>query len=165
MKCSDFEQRFHQLLDDRLSPEDDLELLSHAEQCAECDRDLVIWSKIDSVFADQPAAVSMTVSSSFRDRVFWRAASVVGAVAAAILFVVLLNPFMPKQPKTFAQSRPTAVQSPVVDPIQWWESVQGQDWLAGTMPAVRSMQNGVAPLGRSFKHAVTILTRTGAKAS
>jgi hypothetical protein len=36
MKCTDFEHRLNQLLDDRLRPESDPQLLAHAEGCFDC---------------------------------------------------------------------------------------------------------------------------------
>lgn len=36
MKCTDFENRLNELLDDRLSPQEDAALLSHAENCLDC---------------------------------------------------------------------------------------------------------------------------------
>lgn len=36
MKCTDFENRLNELLDDRLSPQEDAALVSHAENCLDC---------------------------------------------------------------------------------------------------------------------------------
>jgi hypothetical protein len=36
--------------------------------------------------------------------------------------------------------------------------VQRRDWVGNTMPTVRTVQEGVAPLGRTLMRAVTILT-------
>jgi hypothetical protein len=48
-----------------------------------------------------------------------------------------------------------------VDPVGWWRDVQDRDWVSQTMPTVRSMQEGVAPLGRTLMRAMTILTTGG----
>ena len=48
-----------------------------------------------------------------------------------------------------------------LDPASWWRSVQDRDWVGQTMPAVRSVREGVAPLGRSLMRAVTILAIGG----
>jgi hypothetical protein len=45
-----------------------------------------------------------------------------------------------------------------LDALEWWASVRERDWMAETMPVVRSVQRGVAPLGRSLLQAVTVLT-------
>ena len=45
-----------------------------------------------------------------------------------------------------------------VGPAAWWGRLQNRDWIDRTMPAVQSVRDGVAPLGRSFVRAVTILT-------
>ena len=47
------------------------------------------------------------------------------------------------------------------DPTDWWRRVHGRDWFGETMPVVRSVGEGVAPLGRSLLQAVTILTIGG----
>jgi hypothetical protein len=48
-----------------------------------------------------------------------------------------------------------------LDPAGWWRSVQDRDWVSQTMPAVQSVKQGVAPIGRSLMRAVTILTTGG----
>jgi hypothetical protein len=48
-----------------------------------------------------------------------------------------------------------------LDPALWWRSVQDRDWVGQTMPAVQSVKDGVAPIGRSLIRAVTILTMGG----
>lgn len=48
-----------------------------------------------------------------------------------------------------------------LDPAGWWRSVQDRDWVGQTMPAVQSVKQGVAPIGRSLLRAVTILTTSG----
>jgi hypothetical protein len=41
MKCTDFEDRLNELLDDRLSPQNDATLIAHANSCADCREVLV----------------------------------------------------------------------------------------------------------------------------
>ena len=36
MKCTDFENRLNELLDDRLAPQDDASVVAHANSCADC---------------------------------------------------------------------------------------------------------------------------------
>ncbi|NND96064.1 MAG: hypothetical protein HKN47_01905 [Pirellulaceae bacterium] len=48
-------------------------------------------------------------------------------------------------------------KSPDMDPSLWWRRIQSRDWIAQTMPAMQSVRDGVAPLGRSLVNAVTIL--------
>ena len=48
-----------------------------------------------------------------------------------------------------------------MDPALWWRSVQDRDWVGQTMPMVKSVQEGVAPIGRSLMRAVTMLTIGG----
>lgn len=48
-----------------------------------------------------------------------------------------------------------------LDPAIWWQGVRNRDWVGHTMPAIESVQRGVAPLGRTLIRAVTILTTGG----
>lgn len=43
MLCSEFEERFHTLLDDRCDPNDDSVISGHASQCAQCRNNLNSW--------------------------------------------------------------------------------------------------------------------------
>lgn len=61
-----------------------------------------------------------------------------------------------------ASSEQSASEDPlklaaVWTPTQWWMSVAEDDWVTETMPAVDSMREGVAPIGRSMRRAMTIL--------
>tara|TARA_R110002049_G_scaffold2750_8_gene22159 strand:- start:78294 stop:78959 length:666 start_codon:yes stop_codon:yes gene_type:complete len=109
-------------------------------------------------------------------------------VAAAVMFVMILPRTEPSnqpngpQPSLSDSSSPLDSSSPsssmtaaastvtiatsandssihsTVDAAQWWQDVQQRDWVAQTMPTVRSVREGVAPLGRSILQAVSILT-------
>lgn len=52
-----------------------------------------------------------------------------------------------------------------IDASNFWQHVQERDWIQRTMPTVmptvQSIQDGVAPIGRSFADAVRILTTGG----
>ena len=88
------------------------------------------------------------------------------AIAAVILFAVV--GFLPTKPANqpiiagASASSAALVQTPgELDPVLWWQSVQDRDWVQETMPTVRSVRQGVAPLGRTLVRAVTILTIGG----
>ncbi|TWU01083.1 anti-sigma factor [Stieleria varia] len=111
------------------------------------------------------------------------------AAAIALLIIAVRPSTTPQQTAAVVTSRPqssetntvpppTAATSTIVSSIdsqhgpstpdadqallarQWIESMQGRDWMAETMPAVQSVGQGVAPLGRSLMQAVTILTQS-----
>jgi hypothetical protein len=58
-------------------------------------------------------------------------------------------------------NRPLRAAGPALAAEQWWQRVGGQEWVDRTVPAMRSVRDGVAPLGRSFIQAVTILAGGG----
>jgi hypothetical protein len=100
-----------------------------------------------------------------------------GLAAAVLLAVVLRSSFatsdgqgaiaqasLSRSPSSIAGHDGGAAASLVaadVDPTNWWRQVHGRDWFGETMPAVRRVREGVAPLGRSLLQAVTILTIGG----
>ena len=44
---------------------------------------------------------------------------------------------------------------------KWWNDVQPASWVNQTMPTVRSVKQGVAPIGRTIVRAMTLLTVGG----
>ena len=156
MNCDDFSQRLQWLLDERLRLESDRRLQRHARQCELCRGQLDAWQQIASIM---PAAPDR------RQR--GRSLALCGLAAAALIaLVVHWNLTGPRG--TIADRSehplggdPVAVASRDVDPVLWWQGMQDRDWVAQTMPAVRNLREGVAPLGRSLLQAVTILTLGG----
>lgn len=156
MNCSDFEQRMQQRIDEGLSLVNDDLLAAHARWCDQCRVQMVLWQQIDSVLLeDQSIPKAMPHRSGERRDATW---AIMIAVAA-----VLLLAFFAAQPSDDVAT-PTAFRPPeagdeyvVVDPVLWWRNVQDQDWIGQTMPAVHSVRDGVAPLGRSLLQAVAIL--------
>ena len=176
MNCNTFHDRLQQSLDCRRRPEADAELVQHTEHCPACRQRLEVWQSVAKLMhqLDHP-------QSSSRDRAEHRPARhwvAVGAVAAACLMVLL---------PTLLRDRPSPTISPTSDvvsgserfmgqtgfmgqneflasidlqrdPAQWWLRVQRGDWVGSTMPTVRTVQEGVAPLGRTLMRAMTILT-------
>lgn len=48
MRCDDFSQRFHEVLDARQSPWDDSDMRDHAIECRECEEMLVTWGELET---------------------------------------------------------------------------------------------------------------------
>ncbi len=187
MKCEDFDRSMQQSLDDRLRPSSDARLLRHADRCQRCRCQLEAWQRIVEVLpsADRTMASAVSIApenstgrvvsqdvtlpgSRNSGRLSWVAMS-----AAAVVLLAFMTPWSFEQPE-HSRSSPTTEFSGAgvesgevlladdkVDPVGWWRVVQDRDWVAQTMPAVRSVRDGVAPLGRSLLRAVTILTVGG----
>ena len=167
MNCDRFDQRMNVLLDEYQSIADDPALQSHVLDCDSCHQKMRIWQQIDSIGVSQPTEFSNRGLS-------WSRAS---AVAAALLVAVFASwsflggdmvtarvesPALALQQEAAPTLRDDAEmlqpRENRLDPSQWWESVEPQQWIAQTMPTVRTVQESVAPLSRSFKQAVEILT-------
>ncbi len=181
MNCDEFDQRMQQLIDARTALADDEQLTAHANGCPDCGERMYWWGQIDSVvptavqspdpsfagdrFADAgfagASSIGADVSSARRKNLF--AWSMFAAVAAGLLVAFVLGSSRHEANRTpVAKQLPTSVDQHIdVDPARWWRDVQDRDWISQTMPAVQSVRDGVAPLGRSIKHAVAILTTGG----
>jgi hypothetical protein len=165
MNCHQFAARLQQTLDDRRRPEADLQLRDHTTHCSDCRRQLQAWQQISGVISRQPESGR-------------RRSPVACGLAAAILLAVVLRLSVggldgdsSLSSASLSVSPPSAAE-PVVDTTaslivadtdatNWWRQVHGRDWFGETMPVVRSVREGVAPLGRSLLQAVTILTIGG----
>ena len=164
MNCDEFLQRLHQRLDHRKSIDDDHELCQHASRCESCGAQLAAWRQIASVIPR--TAPAPTPGTGGRSRI-GKAVSVIAGLAAAILLVVIFAPrgWQSDPPVAAKSDSPTetalASSGSQLDPTIWWQSVQDRDWVGQTMPTVKSVQEGVAPIGRSLMRAVTILTIGG----
>lgn len=152
ISCNEFHVRLQEQLDKRLPPESDSRLKHHADRCWECRQQLRTWQQIAGVIPD-------------RRRRGYRRSTVAGGLAAAAGLLILfrpdptmIDPNRGAPPSAVEPSGMVASHSPGSEPHVWWQRVQGQEWVAQTMPAVRSVRDGVAPLGRSLMQAVTILT-------
>ncbi|TWU57485.1 hypothetical protein [Rubripirellula reticaptiva] len=164
-RCAQFEQRMHERLDQRRPLSADAVLTSHADHCARCQQTLDAWRSIDlalpsprpaansaSVLRPQSLSTSQTSSLSLA----WI------ALAAMVLATMTGLAFYSNQPVApTAQAYVPAVPNELLehaDPVAWWNEARDRDWISQTMPTVRSVREGVAPLGRSLIRAVTILT-------
>lgn len=191
MNCQQFEDRFHDVLDHRQLPAADSSLQNHAAECKRCEQQLDAWCALESTFESslerplrQPEyqlfGAEIVAPSNARF-----GARIIVAVAAALLVVIGLWT-LNQRPGTENTIGSVALSSEVADSagsplidhrpaenivatdlsaddaVVWWQSVQDRDWVDETMPAVRRIREGVAPIGRSLLKAVTILTGAGA---
>lgn len=176
MNCDRFEQRMNALLDQRHEVDSDPLLQSHAQHCESCRDKLAIWQPVSQLLAPEPVRAS---SPSGRRMLVATAAGLIFALFAARGFQ---SPEQPIARAEFRSDPTTASQSetvpadetpgspspsvestgeseePSIDPQHWWRQVQPSDWVAQSMPTVRSVREGVAPIGRSFLQAVNLLT-------
>ena len=166
MRCEEFIEHLHERLDQRLPLGSDRDLELHAAKCDDCWSEMCVWLEIAPLLkSGQIECAQVEVASSSKGH---RALPPImtSVLAAAILVAVVgISP-------TKSNSKPilsdAAVSSGTVaqvtgelDPVVWWRSVQDRDWVEETMPTVRSVRQGVAPLGRTLVRAVTILTIGG----
>ena len=167
MNCDQFARRMHDCLDHRVSLDRDLDLSQHADQCESCRAQLDAWRQIATIMpggahrrrhptAHMPSARAWLTT----------AAGLAAAVCLALLIVARGDrdadaPIVTDAAVTQEHPAVLAQATGEMDPARWWRSVQDRDWVGQTMPAVRSVREGVAPLGRSLMRAVTILTIGG----
>ncbi|MCP4940566.1 MAG: zf-HC2 domain-containing protein [Planctomycetaceae bacterium] len=166
MRCEEFLEHLHERLDQRLPLESDRNLKQHAANCEECWSELRVWLEIAPLLkSDHTECAEVDIASSSKR---YRALPPIltAALAVAILIAVVgISPTKsnskPILSDVTASSDTLAQATGELDPVLWWRSVQDRDWVEETMPTVRSVRQGVAPLGRTLVRAVTILTIGG----
>ena len=173
MNCNEFCERLQRRLDDRVRPEGDRDLVRHAQQCPDCRGQLETWGRVSSLLPTTPATVrpALRTDASSRRPVAWAAS---GLAAAAMIFIVLNMDHQGTSKSSSDRIQAAAASDQAsegsgllaatelnMDPVGWWQDVQDRDWVSQTMPTVRSMQAGVAPLRRTLVRAMTILTTGG----
>ncbi|MGB7325956.1 MAG: hypothetical protein WBD31_13860 [Rubripirellula sp.] len=163
--CAQFERRLHEQLDQRKPLSADAVLTSHADHCVRCQQTLDAWRSIDVALpSPKSSANSTSVVQAQRSRPLQVSSISLTwiALAAMVLATVTGLTFYRNQPVApTAQSTVPAISNELLDhadPVAWWNDAKDRDWISQTMPTVRSVREGVAPLGRSLIRAVTILT-------
>jgi len=176
VNCNDFHQRLQRHLDDRIRPESDVELVRHTKQCEVCRGQLNAWRRVSSLMPAPSAhgGRSPRLDSQRSRPIHWSLGGL--AFAASLVFFVVTWTGDPKPNPSSQASVSASITQPVrvgnqpgqlagaqpnLDPARWWEQVHERDWVGQTMPTFRSVQQGVAPLGRTLMRAVTILTIGG----
>ena len=191
MNCQQFDRRMQRELDRRGSPAAIPLLRRHAETCEPCRRRLALWAEIetvlsapsakrDSVAAVGPAGLTALVDDASRgDRPRSHAAggwAVAMAIAGVLLAAVWFRAVTPEaklaeSPRadetTVDMATPDRADLaftagvPVWAGDRWVRDLADAQWIDQTMPAVRSVRDGVAPLGRSFLQVFSILSQGG----
>ena len=177
MNCDQFVSRMDERLDQRLPLEGDHDLARHAHVCSDCRQKLETWAELVAVLhspsEDPESSESLNREPAVRPghRIVALAGSM-AAVAATVLAVVMTldrsGTDLEHRPgdavgQSEAIDESAMAQVNGVDPSQWWQRVQSREWVDRTMPAVRSVQEGVAPIGRSLMRALTILTTSSSE--
>lgn len=152
-RCEEFRERLNQAIDQRLDPAGDRQVRRHAARCDSCACELNAWTQIQSLYPEH----ADWDGGNERKRISW---SILAFVAAAIGFAAVGTYFSVQERPGELVSLPSAESRPL--PVQeWFNEVQRQSWIDQTMPVVRNVGKGVAPLGRSLQQAVSILTPGG----
>ncbi len=166
MRCEEFLEHLHERLDQRLPLESDRNLTQHAASCEECWSEMRVWLEIAPLLkSDDMECAKVDVASSSQR---YRAIPPILTAALAVAILIAVVGFSPTKSDSkpilsdaTASSDTLAQATGELDPVLWWRSVQDRDWVEETMPTVRSVRQGVAPLGRTLVRAVTILTIGG----
>jgi len=185
MNCQQFTDALNECLDRRVSPGCDRRLQRHAEHCGVCRDQLETWGRIETALAPRnPSPAVLAADRCQRGgRGSWPDArgrrrgrefhiTFAAASLAAVLVITLAWPDgAPRAEPPAAGPRSLAAASagadrplragPALVAEQWWQRLGGQEWVDRTVPAMRSVRDGVAPLGRSFIQAVAILAGGG----
>lgn len=158
MRCEEFQERLNDCIDAGSEPLRDRRIRRHAFRCAECRRDLETWQCIAQSVA--PASVAPAKQSWLVLPValaagvclvlfgYWRSAGDVDAVA------------LDRPAAEFAASEKT--QQLAARPPQWsdprWSDPEWVDrWADRVAEPLVPLSQGLAPLGRSFQTAFTLL--------
>ncbi|KAA1260564.1 hypothetical protein LF1_31040 [Rubripirellula obstinata] len=170
MDCNEFQRQFQRSLDRRdASP--NREMQSHANQCASCQHQVQLWQSIETSLASKTYQEPQTnQSKSIKGR------SIVAVAVAASLAIAFAtqrttDPIaesqspdsqsltsIDSQTNASKTDLATSITGPQLDPSIWWNDIRDRDWVGRTLPTVRIVSDGVAPLGRSIQRAATLLT-------
>jgi len=186
MNCDQFRDSLNEMADQRVNFSRHDQLTQHADQCSACRKQLQWLQRITDCFENvETANHEATTLSGSRGLAFAVAATMVLVASLAWLgFRQTSNPSMASNQMASNQvasdqagigdvrppptgnrrvasrsARPPAGNEaplPIVDVA--WSDIGPRHWLGRTMPAVRGVQESVAPLGRSLLRAVMLLT-------
>lgn len=188
MNCDDFTVWLNEHLDSRTELHLTDSVQQHIDTCHACAGQLSAWQQISLVLPNDkqvqtfrrpvkrrrnlPVAVTLLVASAaclmtmFLGLSAWnhRDATLVTAQSSTTLGTDSSSqPALPNVDDSPQESVDPSLNPSFVatDAGNWWQQVDRQEWIDSAMPTVQSMRDGVAPLGRSFVQAVTLLTRFG----
>lgn len=180
MDCEQFEDALHEMLDERSQPELSESALKHMSQCTECRSSYRGWQVIERAFEHEVKPAVSESRPSLRAPLAMAAVGLLLVVTVAARQHVQSNRHVAAGEQTNAafkslshlnapETRVT-VQTGVVEsasqtglsvvtaPAQIWIDLSSDSWVQQTMPAMRSVREGMAPIGRSIRFAVTLLT-------
>ena len=169
MRCEDFHERMHDRLDQRLPLKSDQYLSHHAANCQDCRSEMQIWIELAPLVKSDSRGSTVSTGVSLGSAA--KGYRAIPPMLTAVIAVAILIAVVGISP-TESTSKPIILEESAsldtlaqatgeLDPVVWWRSVQDRDWVEETMPTVRSVRKGVAPLGRTLVRAVTILTIGG----
>ena len=166
MRCEEFIEQLHERLDQRLPLGSDRDLNRHAAQCDDCWSEMRVWLQITPLLkSEQNEHAQVEAASSSKGHRALPPILTAAFAVAILIAVVRISPTKsyskPILSDVSASSGTVAQMTGELDPVVWCRSVQDRDWVEETMPTVRSVRQGVAPLGRTLVRAVTILTIGG----
>ncbi len=166
MRCEEFIEHLHERLDQRLPLGSDRDLELHAAKCDDCWSEMCVWLEIAPLLkSGQIECAQVEVASSSKGHRALPPIMTAVLAAAILVAVVGISPTKsnskPIMSDISASTGTLAQATGELDPVVWWRSVQDRNWVEETMPTVRSVRQGVAPLGRTLVRAVTILTIGG----
>jgi len=169
MQCEDFLELMQERLDQRVTLGADPDLVRHAVNCDDCRSQMQIWSEIAPLVKSEfhDLSESSEFDSGFAAKGYRVIPPMLTAGLAVAILIAVLGIYPTKSAskpiigEVSASSDTLAQATGELDPVVWWRSVQDRDWVEETMPTVRSVGKGVAPLGRTLVRAVTILTIGG----
>ena len=188
MNCQQVQAKFHQRLDERQSIQSDHQIIDHAKKCKICHERIALWLRIEeSLLSDKTDSnqtpilqvpvkeQSLTTQTENEEgrgrRVRFASMSLclatVATIALALVFVNNNNVIDESSVRSdlAVQSRAVHLEreqqdSSLSDPTKNWfgDAHTQHGLLAETMPTIRSLRDGVAPIGRNLLRAVTLLT-------
>ena len=170
MNCDDFNDWLQEQLDQRHNFVVSKSAGKHLRQCPVCRQQLDAWQQIASILPAEHVLQTIDASQFQQRRLHygWVAAASAAAICLMIFGAsLLLSNVGENKTRSLAKieinrtSEYNDLSSASIDASRWWDTVRQRDWIGQTMPTVKSMRDGVAPLGRSLVQAVSLLTYSG----
>jgi hypothetical protein len=172
MKCRQFEQRLHHLLDHRQMLLSDRRLTAHAAQCRSCDRMLHSYLLLEQHFADMTAAPIVASAAcqkpkpasvetgSWSDRRRWRAALAIAASIMALIISLLATDSM-RDSRQVAQHEVDYNQSPNSGPaIHSLPANMGLEDLLATIEQLPEQLEQLGPVYQYTAHVTGVAPLT-----
>ena len=165
MNCQEFSDWMQHKLDERSELVLDQESKKHLADCRSCQQDWQAWRLIARSMSAAPAS-SPSVTTTERQVVSRGAWYWVSAAAATLLLLFALTRGLIHPSDAVVVQNMPADSAPTEVPTSadWWQ-FGGQRWIESTMPTMQFVRDGVEPIGRPFRHAVSILTMSQERTS